>query len=284
MHQRYTESVTKGAKRRADTAPARGKPREVVRLTLDTASSPERVRDLATMFAETLRLIRPDMADGEVTMVVHNFTSDVEARGWEGDGESAIKLFVDLVNNPTEAVQANEELAAAARTLGNHAAEIARYRPVFWRDGKELRAVDDVFVRTMRAAGAEATKAASGSLTGATVVYSPVLRVGRKTEGGKVKGRVRLDGRFVDVEVDDDLVPDLFDAAKTGKVCQIRLCGQWVEDGDGGLTLRSPQVVALDLDYAPWSGRQILEAARELAPHFTTEDFDRMLRELQSED
>jgi hypothetical protein len=273
---RYTQSVAKRAKRQ---------PREVIRLTLDAAATPERVRDLAKMFAETLRLIRPDMADGEVTMVVHNFTSDVEARGWDGDGGDIIKLFGDLVDNPTEAIQANEELASAARTLANHAAELVQYRPVFWRDKKELRVVDDVFVRTMRAAGAEATKAVSGSLTGDTIVYSPVLRVGRNTEGGKVKARVRLDGRFIDVEVvDDDLVPDLFEAAKTGKVCQIRLHGQWAEDGDGGLTLRSPEVVAVDLDYAPWSGRKILEAARELAPHFTTEDFDRMLRDLQSED
>jgi hypothetical protein len=226
------------------------------------------------------------MAEGEVTMIVHNFKSDVEIRGWDDDGGETVKVFGDLVNNPTEAIQANEELASAARTLGNYAAELAQYWPVFWRDGKELRAVDDVFVRTMRAAGAEATtKAVGGSITGDTVVYSPVLRVGRRTEAGKVKARIRLDGRFIDVEVDDeDLVPDLFEAAKTGKACQIRLRGQWIEDGDGGLTLRYPVVVTLDLDYAPWSGRQILDAARELAPHFTAGDFERMLSELQSED
>jgi hypothetical protein len=64
----------------------------------------------------------------------------------------------------------------------------------------------------------------------------------------------------------EHVMPDLFETTETGK--------------DGILALRSPTVAGLDLDYSPWSGKQILAAAREIAPHFTSEDFDRMIDDL----
>lgn len=231
------------------------------------------------MFEETLRQIAPTLRDGDVTMVVENYVAAAEVRGWRRDGEQAVRMAAELVDNATEAVQKHENLASAARTLATHAAALVPYRPVFWRKDKEIRAVDDVFVRTMRAAGTATIARVDGDLVGETIVYSAILRVGRTHEGGRLQARVRVEGRPLDVDVIEPLVPLAWELARTGQIQPIRLRGEWVEE-EGALHLAQPEIVSLDAGYSPWSGRELLDSAKEHADLFSAGDFDRMLSDL----
>jgi len=240
------------------------------------------------MFANTIREIRPDLADGDVTMVVKNFSTETEVRGWHGDGVDAVRLLGDLVEDPIEAIQQHAELAHAARTLAAHANELTKHGPKFKRGRKKARVVDEVFVKTMRSAGSEAIRAQIAAtpnhMTGNTIVYSPVIRVGKTDEGGKVWARIRIEGKYRDVEVDQDLVESIWEIAKRETTCEFKVTGRWEEDDAGALHLAAPRIVEVNQDYSPWSGRQILEASHELTHLFTRQDFEEMLADLQPED
>ena len=273
---------------RVPDRPKKERPRERVRLTLDAPATPEHVREIAEMFANTIREIRPDLAEGDVTLVVKNFTSETELRGWQGEGVEAVKLFGDLVEDPTQAIQEDADLAPAARTLATHASKLVPYGPKFKRGRKKARAVDDIFVRTMRAAGTDALRAkiaaSPGHLTGETIVYSPVIRVGQVSEGARLTARIKIEGKFDEVTVDDEHFETLFDVAKRRTVCQFRIRGRWEENHLGDLHLTAPHLVEINLDYSPWTGREILKASHELKDVFTAQDFERMLTDLQPDD
>lgn len=268
------------------TVPARPaksatRPKEALRLTLDVAATPERVGQIAALFHDTLSQIEPDLREGDVTMVVGNYAASAEVRGWQGGGERAVHLTAHLVDNATDAVQKDERLVAAARTLARHADLLTPYHPKFWRGGKELRVVDDVFVRTMRAAGQPKVPSNSGNLSGETVTYSPILRVGRLSEGGRVHARIRLEGRPLEVDIVPNLVEHIWDAAKTGEALPLRVRGEWTESKTGELRLDKAEIIGVDATFEPWSGRELLDDVKQHAALFTTEDFDRMLSDLQ---
>lgn len=250
-------------------------------MTLETAATPELVARLAAMFGETLRQVDPDLCQGDVTMRVENYTAAAELRGWRRGGERAVRLTAALVENPTEAVQKHEHLVGAARSLAMHTARLIPYEPKFWRNHKELRAVDDVLVRTMRAAGTSVGPRSEGNLSGETIVYSPILRVGRALESGPVQARVRLDGRPIDVDVAAHLIAQAWEVAKTGDVVPLRLRGEWLDSEDGGLHLQRSQIVGLDSTFARWSGHELLEDVKRQSALFSSEDFERMLNELE---
>lgn len=269
--------------------PAKSKPRgpaEVLRLTLEVEASPEYVAKIATMYAETLRNICPEIKQGQVTMEVRNFAANTELRGWTGDGESAVRQLSELIDNPTEAVQKHEELVAAARTLANLSAELTPLRPKFWRGRKELRDVDDVFVRTMRAAGTDSLKRQASEspspLTGDAITYSQIFHLKWAADGSRLQGRVRINGKLDDVDIADDLVEQAIDAFKTRKTWKLRLHGRWIAGDDGELHLRSPMLIEFDSEHMSWSGRQILAAARGAGEVFSASDFDRILSDLES--
>lgn len=255
-------------------------PKQVLRLTLDVAATPERVGQVAALFHDTLSQIEPDLREGDVTMVVGNHVASAELRGWQGGGERAVRLAADLVDNATDAVQKDERLAAAARTLARHADVLTPYHAKFWRGDKELRAIDDVFVRTMRAAGQSTVPSSSGNLSGETVTYSPILRVGRISEGGRVQARICLEGRPLEVDIVPNLVEHIWDAAKTGDVVPLRVRGEWIEGKTGELRLDKAEIIGVDTTFDPWSGRELLDDVKQHAALFAAEDFDRMLSDL----
>jgi hypothetical protein len=249
-------------------------------LTLDAAATPELVRRIAAMFEDTLSQIEPERREGDVTMRVENYHAIGEVRGWHEGGERTVRLAAELVENPTEAVQQHEHLAAAARTLAAHASALTVYHPVFWRGRRRLRPVDDIFVRTMRAAGQSTTSRREGRLSGETVVYTPILRVGRAVEGGRLQARVRIEGRPAEVAVNEDLVAHVWEVAKSGQTVPVRLRGQWVESDSGDLHLDHPEIVGLDMTFDAWTGRDLLADAKQHAALFSGDDFERMLTDL----
>lgn len=253
----------------------------------DAATALEMANDYIDVYASVYdRLVvhdprYPTPADlAALTVEAHDYAASAEVRGWSGGGERAVRLTADLIDNATDAVQKDERLVAAARTLARHAEALVPYHPKFWRGAEELRAVDDVFVRTMRAAGQPKVRpSSSGNLGGETVTYSPILRVGRVSEGGRVQARIRLEGRPLEVDIVPNLVEHIWDAAKTGDVLPLRVRGEWIESKTGELRLVEAEIIGVDATFDPWSGRKLLDDARQHAALFTAEDFDRMLSE-----
>lgn len=255
--------------------------RERLRLTLESPATPACVKQLASMFEETSRQIDPDLVEGAVTMVVENFQLAVELRGWQDTGARVVRLTGDLVDNPIAAIQEHQNLTGAARVLAKYAAAIAVHRPVFWRDDVELRTVDEVFVRTMKAAGQPAASEVSEHLEGETLVYSVVWRVGRSAEMGRLQARVQLDGTPRDVDVRDDLAELVWDVAKRGEIVPLRIRGRWVEAGEAGLRLHQPEIVGLDAHFAYAPGGELMAEMRSHPDLFSADDFERMLADLQ---
>lgn len=214
-------------------------PKESLRLTLESAATPEVVEHVAAMFNATLRQVDPELRVGDVTMRVDNYQASAEIRGWHDGGERAVRLTAELVDNAIEAVQKHAELAPAARTMAVYAAKLTVHRPKFWRNDVELRAVDDVFIRTMRAAGQTTSPRDDGDSSGDTTVYASILRVGRSHESGPLQARIRLHGVATEVDVADDLAAHVWEVARTGDVVSLRLRGKWVETSDGELRLNS---------------------------------------------
>src|SRR5688500_14573681 len=122
-------------------------------LALERAASPELVRDVAAMFAESIAQLDPRPPEGSITLVIVNFATKTSLRAWDSQGKCAVTLLAALVENPTTAVQEHPELAATARALAGHARLLAGEGARFFRQDRELVRVDQVFVRTMRAAG-----------------------------------------------------------------------------------------------------------------------------------
>ena len=127
-----------------------------------------------------------------------------------------------------------------------------------------------------------ATPRSGGELSGETVVYSPVLRVGRLHENGAVKARVRVEGRPIDINVINDLVEHVWGAAKTGEIMPLRLRGKWVEADDGELHLERAELIGIDATFVRWTGYQLLEDIKQYSSLFSSDDFERMLAELEA--
>ena len=195
-------------------------------------------------------------------------------------GRVAVKTLGTLIENPMHAVQATPELSNAARAIANHAVRLCPLGARFQRADAQLAVVDEVFVRVMASAGTSHAER-EGELGGETVVHSTVLRVGRQSEGSVLKARVCVDGRPLDVDVEEQLAELVWDAAKGGRAIPVRLRGRWVQADDGTLRLDKPVIVSVDTTFVRWSGSELLADAKEFAALFTSDDFDRMLNDLR---
>lgn len=262
--------------------PASGrKPPGRLKLTLEAAASPERVRDVAALFADTLLRIDPGLAEGNVTLVVNNFTTNAELRGQSETGREAVRALGDLVSDPIGAVQKTPSLTEAAHVVADRSEPLVRHGPRFFRGGKEIRQVDDVFVRSVRAAGQSTIREAEGDPAGETITHSRILRIGRQDARKRLRARIELWGRAKEVNIDRSVhEPTLWDLARDGGVARLRVRGTWRRGSAGLLELLDPSVVGVDATFVPWSGTDLLsefEAIDGIRP----EDFTRSLQDLE---
>lgn len=254
-----------------------------LRLALTAAATPEHVRDVADLFAASLRAINPLLDEG-VTLVVTNYALCAELRGQSLDGADAVKHLEELVSNPTKAIQQHPELMEAALTLATKSERLVQYEARFFSGTNELCRIDDVFVRTTRAAGQRAMPMAEGVPSGETVMHSRILRVGRQRESDPLKARIELWGAAKDVDVEPRVNEEsLWDLAKTGAVARLRVQGAWTQSTDGVFYLRNPKVVSVDETFKRWRGEDLLAEVRGNAHLFSRSSFDRITRELEEQ-
>jgi hypothetical protein len=255
-----------------------------LKLTLEAPATPEHVRAVADLFAETLKRIDPALGEAGVTMVVQNFATNAELRGRTEAGRQAVRLFGDLIQHPIEAVQRHPELTEAAYIVADRGEALVPHVPRFYRGSKEIGRVDDVFVRSVRAAGQSTIRFAEGDPSGETVTHSRILRIGRQDERRSLAIRIELWGRPKEIEVDPHISERmLWEMARDGVVARLRVRGSWVRSDKGLLELREPRLVDVEATFSPWSGSELLAEMKEHADAFSRADFGRMLRELQEQ-
>lgn len=253
-------------------------------LTLEAPATPEHVRDVAALFTEALRRIDPGLGEAGVTMVVQNFATNAELRGRTEAGRQAVRTFGDLIHHPIEAVQRHPELTEAAHVVADRSEPLVPYAPRFYRGSKEIGRVDDVFVRSVRAAGQSTIRFEEGDPMGETITHSRILRIGRQDERRSLGIRVELWGRAREVEVGAG-VPEamLWDLAKEGRVARLRIRGRWGRGGDGLLDLRDPTLVDVEATFVRWSGSDLLAEVADHSDAFSRADFRRMLGDLHQQ-
>ena len=245
---------------------------ERVRLTLESSASPSRVKLVAEMFEATLRELAPALADDAITLVVDNRSMATELRGWEGDGAKAVHSVVGLIKDPVRVLQANPDLAPTAFELAKGCQRLISYGARF-RDSEnaEIACVDKVFVRAMRAA---ARGASVVSVAGDTIVYSPILRLGRQKPSSPLRARIKLHGKFQTATVVEEIEPEAWDVARSGKIASLRVRGVWRSSGKQLAELTEPRVVGIEISYRGATGAELLAEVSKKADAFASIDFD----------
>lgn len=267
----------------------RHSPGETLKLKLATAATPSRARQAITMFEEALRHVDPGLQEDGVTIIVMNFDALIEIRGWKPPAEQAISLTAELVKNPVDAIQDHPHLADAAASLAEHIDALCPFQPTFWHGRRKIRSADEVFVHMLRAAGQTASlevqqyRERQSQFLGETVIFSPILRVGRKNERGNLQARVILDGHPTDISVVQQLEEHIWDAAKSGRMLPLRLQGRWVKGDKHLLRLDKPEIVSIDATFTRTKGHELLDEVRASSELFADIDFKAILSNARRE-
>jgi hypothetical protein len=238
------------------------------------------------MFEETLAQIAPELEPGSITLIVSNYAAAMELRSWNSPAADALAMAEHLIANATEAVQGLPRLRSAARTLARHAEELTEYRPTFWKRDEKIGDLDEALVSTLHAVGRTIVyEIAEGRMVlhGETVVFSPIFRVGRTGTRKHVKARMLLDGRPCEVLVAASAEDDAWSAARRGGVAEVRLRGRWGPFRDGHVRLVRPEILAISTDFSFSTGRELMDMAARHAELFTTDDYTRMLADIQGD-
>lgn len=267
-------------------------PKERLKLTLATPATPTRVRQAITMFEEALRFVDPELREEGITIVVTNFNTGVEVRGWQAPAQQAIRQTINLVASPIETIQEHANLGLAAVAIAKQLEALCPFEASFWAARKKIKQADATFVKALRAAGESVLLPKHAMLEsaeekahflGETVVFSQILRVGRRLEHTGLQARILLDGQLTDVPVAEQLEDIVWDVAKTGQVTPLRLQGRWVRGDAHSMRLDKPMIISVDATFSLATGLEILEEIEEDPHIFDGFDFKGILDRVQAE-
>lgn len=233
------------------------KPKKLLRFELSGPASPERVARAAQALAEFLHATAP-VPDGEITLVIENFSTRGELRAWTKNSATAAKRAIQFLEEPEKAVKRVPGGVAIARSIRKPLKELAKESAVVLRprSKKTIRVVDDEFVNRISKVTGPSGPPASPVL-GEEVIVSPILRVGRKEVGSPVHARVLIGEAHCEVIVPTHLAAKFYDAAKAGDSRTVALRVRWHSDTDGRMTpdLAAAEAISISEDNEerlPW--------------------------------
>lgn len=259
-------------------------PGERLRLELTAPASPRHVAETALMFQDALASVAPHLAEGAVTLVIRNRDLRSELRGYGPAGCEAVADVGDLLENPTRKVQKKPGLYFAATSIAKRLDALTAYEPRVFRGASRIpvATLGVNYVKSLRAIG-EALQPPEGqeSIRGETVVFSQVLRFGRKRENGPLTIRIRFGGSHVEVAVADSQAEICAELTVSGKQVPLRVAGKWAEGPRGYLELSGLSLVSVDRTFEAWTGEELAEHARRQAASLSEDDFSRMLQRLR---
>jgi hypothetical protein len=257
---------------------------ERLRVELEAPASPKHVFETAQMFRDALDAVAPDLHDGDVTLVIRNRDLRSELRGHGPAGRSAVGHVGDLLENPSQKVQAQPNLYVAATTIAKRLEPLTAFLPRIYRgrSSKVAAVLGENYVKSLRAIGEAIRPNDKGmGFVGDTVVYSPVLRFGRSNEHGSLSILIRMGGSLVTVKIEQSHARVCADLTVSGKQVPMRVSGKWEESKRGILELKDLTLVSIDRTFEAWTGADLFRSACEHADAFKPDDFDRMLDRLR---
>lgn len=233
------------------------KPKKLLRFELSGPASPERVARAAQALAEFLQATAP-VRDGEITLVIENFSTRGELRAWTKDSATAAKRAILFLEEPEKAAKRVPGGVAIARSIRKPLRELAKESAVVLRprSKKTIRVVDDEFVNRVSKVGSASGLTASPIL-GEEIIVSPILRVGRKEVGSPIHARVVIGETHCEVSVPSQLAPKFYDAAKVGDSRTVSLRIRWQPDAEGKMIpdLGAAEAISIsdnDEERLPW--------------------------------
>lgn len=241
----------------------------VLELQLDAAATPGRVERAARMFDDLVKAAGEQLPPDSLTLVVDNYSMRVGVRPQNEEGKRLLDRITSVLKDPLKALRETPEVRELAKIVSDYGkdAKEDKARIKRWRAHRPFVEFDNVYIKMLSGA-VESDPNPEDSIKGTTVVYSPIYRVGRTSEGKKNQARVMLDGKPHDIEIDDAAKADFFDAAKTGRTVMISLETEWIRGSDGS---RKPRVkgtraIAVQACDEDSSGKSILDAISDLPP------------------
>lgn len=251
----------------------------LLELRLVEAATPRRVELAARLFAQMIDAASPGMSETGVTMVVSNYSMGATARARSPEGKKALQRVLAFIREPERELARHPEREGILDAVVEFHREAAPKAEAIFAGGrskKTIAVLNDAFVTGLVELKSRTTPDAVPYARGTTVVYTPILRVGRLADDGPVRARMRIDGTLHDVRVRESEQSAFFDAAKSGAEVAVRICGDWVrhESGETRIIPSRTEAIAVDTAWEPWSGDDALTALQEA---------DTGIRELSSE-
>lgn len=235
----------------------------MLELRLQEPAAPARVARAAHMFARVLEAIGA-AAEVGTTLVVENKFLKATIRTRTPQGASAVNSVIDLVRNPLSTQRPHPARSELAAELAEYARDEGRYHPQLWKPGAKepLCNLDETFAAMMEAI-AIALPAGSNVVRGTTYVFSKVYRVGRTDDQRPMKARITIEGRPLEVRVDDEVARDLlFDAARRDSVVRLRLAAEWIHHPNEAPRIRTAVVTGIDTAAESGAGARLIALAR----------------------
>lgn len=234
------------------------KPRKTLTIDLPVAASPARVAEVATMLQRAIEAADDALSENSVTLVVKNHALHAELRGLDQRGAKAVAMVDDVVMDATAAVRKRPQARRIASAIAKHGARLARLNPAIRGSGGKAN-LDSAAIDALRGLG-EGT-GASRRVAGTTLVYSKVIRLGRGEESAAVAARIEVQGRYLDVPIEDGLVSAFVEALEIGDLRRITLRVEWVSENDDGRAVADPRSIrAIAVSpFAPISGAELME-------------------------
>lgn len=251
----------------------------LLELRLIEPATPRRVELAARLFGQMIDAASPGMSETGVTMVVSNYSMGATARARSPEGKKALQRVLAFIREPElELTRHPEREGILDAVVEFHREADPKGEAIFagGRSRKTLAVLNDAFVSGLVELKSRATPDAVPYARGTTVIYTPILRVGRLADDGPVRARMRIDGALYDVRVRESEQSAFFDAAKRGADVAVRICGDWVrhESGETRIIPSRTEAIAIDNSWESSSGEEALAALQEA---------DEGIRDLSSE-
>lgn len=251
---------------------------------LDAPSSPARVAAVAKLIDDMLRSVAPNLAEGDVTMVVDNFLSKSGVRPRSPAARKAVQLVLRFLDNPIKVAKKHPETRALARVLRDQGKQFQELNAEFVRGGgrKAVTTLNDEFVRTM-AAVVHGTPRPQSIWQGIQI-QSVVLRVGRLHEDSKHDAaRIVLDGIEVDFRLEATAVTSAYRAAEDRAQHVVDIDAAYTRAVDGRMVLdsRASRIVRIGRPIHQFSGAAMMKLLQESAPSLADVPLDEPLWEAE---
>jgi hypothetical protein len=252
-------------------------------LRLDGPASPARVVVATRLLADAALAAVDRLDDGELTLVVSNYQGRAELRAWTPRASDVLDAIARVLRDPDEALEQDPASAIIAEAIAQRARDFGDERPAFTEGNKRKPFVEvsPPLVENLERAVVKARQGI-GAFRGTTSVYSNVLRVGRLSEGGALRGRVTVRGKNHDLRIADGADSHkFFEAAEARRVARIRLDAQWLRRDDGSFRLdpSGSTLLGIDTSWVEMSGAAFVAKARERMPDLGAH-LDEILSEL----